>query len=87
MGGELPTVYYRTLDPFVALTAVATVTGNLLLGTGIALLAQRDVIHTAKEVASLDLVSGGRVISAWARAETVRRCAITARIHARGERC
>jgi alkanesulfonate monooxygenase SsuD/methylene tetrahydromethanopterin reductase-like flavin-dependent oxidoreductase (luciferase family) len=48
MGGELPRVYYRTLDPFVALTAAATVTGNLLLGTGIALLAQRDAIHTAK---------------------------------------
>jgi alkanesulfonate monooxygenase SsuD/methylene tetrahydromethanopterin reductase-like flavin-dependent oxidoreductase (luciferase family) len=62
MGGELPRVYYRTLDPFVALTAAATVTGNLLLRTGIALLAQRDVIHTAKEVVSLDLVSGGRVI-------------------------
>jgi probable F420-dependent oxidoreductase len=62
MGGGLPRVFYRTLDPFVALTATATVTENLLLGTGIALLAQRDVIHTAKEVASLDLVSGGRVI-------------------------
>ncbi|WP_204060241.1 LLM class F420-dependent oxidoreductase [Microbispora corallina] len=61
-GGELPRVYYRTLDPFVALTAAATVTRDLLLGTGVALLAQRDVIHTAKEVASLDLVSDGRVI-------------------------
>jgi probable F420-dependent oxidoreductase len=62
MGGELPRVYYRTLDPFVALAAAATVTDNLLLGTGIALLAQRDVIHAAKQVASLDLVSGGRVV-------------------------
>ncbi|GAB2837140.1 LLM class F420-dependent oxidoreductase [Actinoallomurus bryophytorum] len=62
MGGELPRVYYRTLDPFVALTAAATETDDLLLGTGIALLAQRDVIHTAKEVASLDLLSSGRVI-------------------------
>jgi probable F420-dependent oxidoreductase len=60
-GGELPRVYYRTLDPFVALTAVAGATKNLLLGTGIALLIQRDLIHTAKEVASLDLLSGGRV--------------------------
>lgn len=67
MGGELPRVYYRTLDPFVVLTAAATVTENLLLGTGIALLAQRDVIHTAKEVASLDLVSGDRVVLAHAR--------------------
>ena len=60
-GGELPRRYYRTLDPFVALSAVAAVTSRLVLGTGIALLPQRDVIHTAKEVASLDLVSQGRV--------------------------
>ena len=60
-GGELPRRYYRTLDPFVALTAAAAVTSRLLLGTGIALLPQRDVIHTAKQVASLDVVSEGRV--------------------------
>lgn len=60
-GGELPRRYYRTLDPFVALTAAASATSGLLLGTGIALLPQRDVIHTAKQVASLDLVSRGRV--------------------------
>ncbi|GHF05017.1 LLM class F420-dependent oxidoreductase [Amycolatopsis deserti] len=60
-GGELPRVYYRTLDPFVALTAAAAETRDLLLFTGVALLVQRDVIHTAKEVASLDLLSGGRV--------------------------
>ncbi|MDQ0380136.1 LLM class F420-dependent oxidoreductase [Amycolatopsis thermophila] len=60
-GGDLPRVYYRTLDPFVALTAVAAETTDLLLFTGVALLVQRDVIHTAKEVASLDLLSGGRV--------------------------
>jgi len=60
-GGELPRVYSRTLDPFVALTAAAAETTDLLLVTGVALLIQRDVIHTAKEVASLDLVSGGRV--------------------------
>ena len=59
-GGELPRRYYRTLDPFVALTSVAAVTTRLVLGTGIALLPQRDVIHTAKQVASLDLVSDGR---------------------------
>ena len=59
--GDLPRVYYRTLDPFVALTAAAGTTTSLLLGTGIALLPQRDVFHTAKEVASLDLLSGGRV--------------------------
>jgi probable F420-dependent oxidoreductase len=61
-GGELPRVYYRTLDPFVALTAAAATTRTLTLATGIALLQQRDVIHTAKEVASLDLVSDGRVV-------------------------
>ncbi|QWF77484.1 LLM class F420-dependent oxidoreductase [Amycolatopsis sp. CA-230715] len=60
-GGELPRVYYRTLDPFVTLTAVAGATEKLLLGTGVALLIQRDLFHTAKEVASLDLISGGRV--------------------------
>jgi len=59
-GGELPRRYYRTLDPFVALTAAAAVTTRLVLGTGIALLPQRDVIHTAKQVASLDVVSDGR---------------------------
>ncbi|MEV4054194.1 LLM class F420-dependent oxidoreductase [Amycolatopsis sp. NPDC049688] len=61
-GGELPRVYYRTLDPFVALAAAATATSELLLGTGIALLMQRDLIHTAKEVASLDLISDGRAL-------------------------
>ncbi|MQA05454.1 MAG: TIGR03619 family F420-dependent LLM class oxidoreductase [Streptosporangiales bacterium] len=60
-GGDLPEKYYRTLDPFVALAAAASVTQNLLLGTGIALVIQRDVIHTAKEVATLDLVSDGRM--------------------------
>ena len=49
------------MDPFVALTAAAAVTSRLVLGTGIALLPQRDVIHTAKQVASLDVVSDGRV--------------------------
>ncbi|MFI9543858.1 LLM class F420-dependent oxidoreductase [Streptomyces sp. NPDC052016] len=61
-GGELPDVYYRTLDPFVALSAIAAVTRSLRLATGIALVPQRDPITTAKEVASLDLVSEGRVI-------------------------
>ena len=61
-GGELPRKYYRTLDPFVTLTAAAAVTEHLLLGTGVALIVERDPITTAKEVASLDLVSGGRMI-------------------------
>lgn len=60
MGGPIPPQYYRTLDPFVALTAAAVTTETLLLGTGISLVTQRDPIQTAKEVASLDLVSQGR---------------------------
>ncbi|TLW95198.1 LLM class F420-dependent oxidoreductase [Saccharomonospora piscinae] len=59
-GGDLPRHYYRTLDPFVALSAAAAVTERLLLATGVALLVQRDVIHTANEAASLDVVSDGR---------------------------
>jgi probable F420-dependent oxidoreductase len=59
-GGELPSVYYRTLDPFVTLAAAAAVTSKIELITGIALLIQRDPIITAKEAASIDLISGGR---------------------------
>ena len=61
-GGPIPDKYYRTLDPFVALTAAAAATQTLVVGTGIALIPQRDPIHTAKEVASLDLVSQGRFV-------------------------
>ncbi|MGB9308441.1 MAG: LLM class F420-dependent oxidoreductase [Mycobacterium sp.] len=61
-GGPIPDKYYRTLDPFVSLTAAAVATQTLKVGTGIALIPERDPIMTAKEVASLDLVSGGRVI-------------------------
>jgi probable F420-dependent oxidoreductase len=59
---ELPEEYRRTLDPFVALAAAASATGRLRLGTGIALPAQRDPIVTAKAVATLDLLSGGRAV-------------------------
>lgn len=61
-GGDLPQKYYRTLDPFVTLTAAAATTQRLLLGTGVALMIERDPITTAKEVASLDVVSGGRAV-------------------------
>jgi len=61
-GEPLGEEYYRSLDPFVALTAAAAVTERLRVGTGIALVAQRDPIVTAKSVASLDLVSGGRFV-------------------------
>lgn len=61
-GGELPRQYYRTLDPFVTLAAAAAVTSRIELITGIALLIQRDPIITAKEAASIDLISGGRFV-------------------------
>lgn len=61
-GGELPREYYRTQDPFVALAAAAAVTTRLRLGTGIALVTERDPILMAKQVASLDHVSHGRVL-------------------------
>jgi probable F420-dependent oxidoreductase len=62
MGGELPEVYSHTLDPFVALSAAAAVTERLRLGTGICVVPERDPIVTAKEVASLDHLSGGRFL-------------------------
>jgi probable F420-dependent oxidoreductase len=72
-GGDLPRHYYRTLDPFVALTAAGVVTERLELGTGIALVNQRDPILLAKEAASLDLVTGGRAVlgvgAGWNREE------------------
>src|SRR5271156_6344747 len=49
LGGELPAIYYKTLDPFVTLAAAAAVTSKIELFTGIALLIQRDPIITAKE--------------------------------------
>ena len=72
-GGELPRRYWHTLDPFVALAAVATVTERLRVGTGICLVVERDPITTAKEVASVDLLSNGRfefgVGAGWNREE------------------
>jgi probable F420-dependent oxidoreductase len=61
MGDPLPEGYGRLYDPFVALTLAALATEHIRLGTGISLLVERDPIATAKAVASLDLVSGGRV--------------------------
>ena len=61
-GGDLPKDYWHTYDPFVALTAAATVTNTIKLGTGICLMIERDPITTAKEIASLDLISNGRFI-------------------------
>jgi len=62
MGEELPPEYSRIYDPFVALTAAAAATEQLLIGTGICLVIERDPIVTAKEVATLDRLSGGRFL-------------------------
>lgn len=72
-GGELPGEYSRIYDPFVALTAAAVATERLLVGTGICLIVERDPITTAKEVATIDRVSGGRFVfgvgAGWNREE------------------
>ena len=61
-GADLPKDYWHTYDPFVALTAAAMATTHLKLGTGICLIVERDAITTAKEVASLDMLSNGRFL-------------------------
>ena len=61
-GGELARRYYDVMDPFVTLTAAAGATRRLKVGTGVCLVIQRDTIQTAKLVASIDQVSGGRFL-------------------------
>src|SRR5688500_6398724 len=61
-GGELPKKYYDVMDPFVTLAADAAATTRLQVATGFCLVVQRDPIQTAKQVASLDQVSGGRFL-------------------------
>lgn len=72
-GGQLPHSYYRSLDPFVALSCAAAVTQRIKIGTGICTIFQRDPIHTAKEVATIDLLSNGRFLfgvgAGWLREE------------------
>jgi probable F420-dependent oxidoreductase len=72
--GTVPEHYRSTLDPFVALAVAAGATKSIKLATGIALIPQRDPITLAKEVASLDLISNGRVIlgigAGWNEPET-----------------
>jgi probable F420-dependent oxidoreductase len=72
-GGDLPSKYSHTYDQFVALTAAAAATSRLRIGTGICLVTERDPIVTAKEVASVDHLSGGRfefgVGAGWNREE------------------
>jgi probable F420-dependent oxidoreductase len=74
LGGGLPEHYGRWMDPFVALSAAAAVTKRVKLGTGICLLPEREPILTAKVIASLDVISGGRVMlgvgAGWLREET-----------------
>ena len=73
LGGELPKRYYDVMDPFVTLTAAAMATKKLKVGTGVCLVSQRDPIQTAKLVASIDQVSGGRFVfgvgNGWNRDE------------------
>jgi probable F420-dependent oxidoreductase len=59
-GGVLPDFYKRTYDPFISCAFAAAATTTLQVGTGICLLALRDTVHTAKLVASVDRLSGGR---------------------------
>jgi probable F420-dependent oxidoreductase len=61
-GGDIPEEFRHTPDPFVVLGAVAACTERLLLGTGVCLVVERDPIITAKEVATVDLISGGRFL-------------------------
>ena len=72
-GAELPAQYSHTLDPFVALSFAAAATERIKIGTGVCLVVERDPIVTAKEVASLDLLSGGRFLfgigAGWNREE------------------
>ena len=72
-GGELPKQYWHTLDPFIALTAAALSTTRLLVGTGICLVIEHDPIDIAKQVASVDQISGGRFLfgigGGWNREE------------------
>ena len=61
-GGEVPKAYYDAMDPFVVLAAASPATKRIKFGTGVALIQQRDVIQTAKLVASIDQVSRGRFL-------------------------
>jgi probable F420-dependent oxidoreductase len=73
-GGELPEHYGRWLDPFVALSVATAVTKRIRLGTGICLLPEREPLITAKTIATLDVISGGRVVlgvgGGWLKEET-----------------
>jgi probable F420-dependent oxidoreductase len=61
-GGELPAPYRKMMDPYISLMSAAAVTSKLRLGTGIALLLERELFSQAKTIATLDRLSGGRVL-------------------------
>lgn len=61
-GDPLPDEYFRTLDPFSALTAAAAVTERIKVGTGICLLGQHHPINATKSVATVDHISNGRFV-------------------------
>jgi probable F420-dependent oxidoreductase len=61
-GDELPKMYYDVMDPFVSLASAASVTTRLRLATGICLVVQRDPLQLAKQIATLDRISGGRFL-------------------------
>ena len=72
--GIIADPYYRIVDPFVALARASAVTTTIKLGTGICLVPEHNPLLLAKEVASLDLFSGGRFIfgigAGWLKEET-----------------
>ncbi|WP_337110315.1 LLM class F420-dependent oxidoreductase [Prescottella equi] len=61
-GGDLPPEYYRTVDMFVGLAAATTAEPGLTIGTGVTVVPQHDPIYLAKQVASVDRLSGGKLI-------------------------
>src|SRR5437660_7043112 len=61
-GRDFDESYRRTLDPYIALAAASAATERILLGTGVSVIAQHDPIILAKEIATLDLLSGGRFV-------------------------
>jgi len=73
-GGEIPWTYSHFTDPYIALARASGVTRTLKLGTGITLVPERNPLLLAKEIASLDLFSGGRFLfgigTGWLREET-----------------
>jgi alkanesulfonate monooxygenase SsuD/methylene tetrahydromethanopterin reductase-like flavin-dependent oxidoreductase (luciferase family) len=83
-GTPLPRKYWHCYDLFVALMAAAAATSTLRVGSGICLVIERDPIFTAKEVASVDHLSGGRFEFGVGAGWNAKRCATTAPIRVNG---